>query len=153
MPKRILIVDDLEQIRRLIRAYLDEETEFLVCGKATDGLDAIDKAQNLKPDLIILDASMPRMNGIEGAPKLKKLLPETPIILFTFHENMMHGFAADEIGVEAVVTKDRGMFPLKESVKALLERRRLSVRQSNGPKKKELTATPGKYSRLQPNLR
>jgi DNA-binding NarL/FixJ family response regulator len=128
MPKRILIVDDLEQIRKLIRAYLDEETEFLVCGEATDGLDAIDKAQNLKPDLIILDASMPRMNGIEAAPKLKKLLPETPIILFTFHENMMHGFAADEIGVDAVVTKDRGMFPLKESVKALLQRRHLTAR-------------------------
>jgi DNA-binding NarL/FixJ family response regulator len=128
MPKRILIVDDLEQIRKLIRAYLDEETEFLVCGEATDGLDAIDKAQNLKPDLIILDASMPHMNGIEAAPKLKKLLPKTPIILFTFHESMMHGFDASEIGVDAVVTKDRGMFPLKESVKALLQRRHLTAR-------------------------
>jgi DNA-binding NarL/FixJ family response regulator len=60
--------------------------EFCVYGEAIDGFDAIDKAQNLKPDLIILDASMPRMNGIEAAPKLKKLLPETRIILFTFHE-------------------------------------------------------------------
>jgi DNA-binding NarL/FixJ family response regulator len=128
MPKRILIVDDLEQIRKLIRAYLDEETEFLVCGEASDGLDAIDKAQNLKPDLIILDASMPRMNGIEAAPQLKKLLPETAIILFTFHESMMHGFDAGDIGVDAVVTKDRGMFPLKESVKALLQRRHLTAR-------------------------
>ena len=75
-------------MRELIRAYLEEETDFRVCGEAIDGLDAIDKAQTLKPDLIILDASMPRMNGIEAAPKLKKLLPETPIILFTFHENM-----------------------------------------------------------------
>jgi len=73
---------------------------------------------------------MPRMNGIEAAPKLKKLLPETPIILFTFHESMMHSFAAVEVGVDAVVTKDRGMFPLKESVKALLQRRHLSVRQN-----------------------
>jgi len=53
-----------------------------------DGFEAIDKAQHLRPDLIILDASMPRMNGIEAAPKLKKLLPEIPIILFTFHESM-----------------------------------------------------------------
>ena len=118
MPKRILIVDDLEQIRKLIRAYLGEEAEFLVCGEATDGLDAIDKAQTLKPDLIILDASMPRMNGIEAAPKLKKLLPETPIILFTFHEDMMRGFDAREIGVDAVVPKDRGMSLLRESVKS-----------------------------------
>jgi len=120
VSKRILIVDDLPEMRELIRAYLEEETDFRVCGEAIDGLDAIDKAQTLKPDLIILDASMPRMNGIEAAPKLKKLLPETPIILFTFHESIMHGFDAVEVGVDAVVTKANGMFPLKESVKALL---------------------------------
>jgi DNA-binding NarL/FixJ family response regulator len=130
VTKRILIVDDLLQMRKLIRDYLEEEKEFRVCGEAIDGFDAIDKAQNLKPDLIILDASMPRMTGIEAAPKLKKLLPETPIILFTFHESMMQGFASGEVGVDAVVTKDRGMFPLKESVKALLQRRHLSVRQN-----------------------
>jgi DNA-binding NarL/FixJ family response regulator len=125
---RILIVDDLPQMRKLIRAYLEEEREFNVCSEAIDGLDAIDKAKTLKPDLIILDASMPRMNGIKAAPKLKELLPETRIILFTFHENMMRGLECGEIGVDAVVQKDRGLFPLKESVKALLERRHLSVR-------------------------
>jgi DNA-binding NarL/FixJ family response regulator len=123
VSKRILIVDDLEQMRKLIRGYLEEETEFRVCGEAVNGFDAIDKAQILKPDLIILDASMPRMSGIEAAPKLKKLFPETPIILFTFHESMMRGLDAREMGVDAVVTKDRGMFPLKESVKTLLQRR------------------------------
>jgi DNA-binding NarL/FixJ family response regulator len=132
---RILIVDDLPQIRKLIRDYLEEERDFRICGEAIDGFDAIDKARNLKPDLIILDASMPRMNGIEAAPKLKKLLPETPIILFTAHESMMHGFDAREMCVDAVVTKDRGMFPLKESVKALLQRRHLSVRQNDGDAK------------------
>lgn len=123
MPKRILIVDDLEQIRKLIRAYLEEESEFHVCGEAIDGFDAIDKAPSLEPDLIILDVSMPRMSGIDAAPKLKKLLPQTPIILFTFHESLMRGFDAREVGVDAVVAKDRGMSLLKESVKALLQRR------------------------------
>jgi len=60
------------------------------------------------------------MNGIEAAPKLKELLPETPIILFTFHEGLMRGFDACEVGVDVVVTKASEMFPLKESVKALL---------------------------------
>jgi DNA-binding NarL/FixJ family response regulator len=124
---RILIVDDLPEMRKLIRTDIEEETDFCVCGEAIDGLDAIDKAQDLKPDLIILDASMPRMNGIEAAPKLKKLLPQTPIILFTFHAGIMRGFDAREIGVDAVVTKANGMFPLKESVKALLQRRHLKV--------------------------
>jgi DNA-binding NarL/FixJ family response regulator len=125
---RILIVDDLPQMRKLMRAYLEEEREFSVCGEAIDGLDAIDKAQNLKPDLIILDASMPRLNGIKAAPKLKELLPETGIILFTFHENMMRGLDAREIGVDAVVQKDRGLFTLMESIKALLQRRNLTAR-------------------------
>jgi DNA-binding NarL/FixJ family response regulator len=133
--KRILIVDDLPQMRKLMRAYLEEETDTHVCGEAIDGFDAINKAQELKPDLIILDASMPRMTGIEAAPKLKKLLPETPIILFTFHEGMMRGFDARQIGVDAVVTKASGMFPLKERVEFLLQRRHLSVRQNDNDAK------------------
>jgi DNA-binding NarL/FixJ family response regulator len=133
--KRILIVDDLPQMRKLMRAYLEEETDTHVCGEAIDGFDAINKAQELKPDLIILDASMPRMTGMEAAPKLKKLLPETPIILFTFHEGMMRGFDARQIGVDAVVTKASGMFPLKERVEFLLQRRHLSVRQNDNDAK------------------
>ena len=144
---RILLVDDLPQMRKLLRDYLEEETNFRVCGEAIDGFDAIDKAQSLKPDLIILDASMPRMNGIEAAPKLKKILPQTPIILFTSHERMMHGFDAREIGVDAVMTKDRGLFPLKESVKALLERRHLTARQ-NDAKLKLLTARRNRTSKF-----
>ena len=123
VSKRILIADYLEQMRGLIRAYLDADPELRVCGEAIDGFDAIDKARNLKPDLIILEASMPRMSGIEAAPKLKKILPQTAIILFTSHESLMRGFDAREIGVDAVVAKDRGMPLLKESVKALLQRR------------------------------
>ena len=104
MPKR-LVVDDLAQIRKLIRDSLEAETEFRICGEATDGYDAIEKAQRLKPDLIILDVSTPRMSGIEAAPRLKQILSNTPIILFTFHENLMRGFDAVEVGVDVVVTK------------------------------------------------
>jgi len=55
-----------------------------VRGEAVDGYDAIEKARVLKPDLIVLDVSMPRMNGSEAAPRWKKMLPHTPMILFTF---------------------------------------------------------------------
>jgi YesN/AraC family two-component response regulator len=83
MGKRILIVDDHEHIRKIIRAFMESESGCVVCGEAVDGYDAIEKAQELKPDLIILDVSMPRMNGIEAAPRLKNMLPQTPIVLFT----------------------------------------------------------------------
>jgi DNA-binding NarL/FixJ family response regulator len=115
VSRRILIADFVAQMRGLMRAYLDADPELRVCGEAVDGFDASAKAQNLKPDLIILDASMPRVNGIEAAPKLTKLLPETPIILFTFHENMMHGFDASEIGVDAVVTERSRHVPVKRN--------------------------------------
>ena len=120
--KRILLADNLEQMRKLIRAYLEEGKDFRVCGEAIDGFDVIDKAQHLRPDLIILEVSMPRMSGLEAAQKLKKLLPQTPIIVFTSCESMMRCFDAREIGVDAVLPKDRGIFLLKETVKASLKR-------------------------------
>jgi DNA-binding NarL/FixJ family response regulator len=116
MPKRILLADDLEHIRNLVRSFLQEELGFQVCGEAVDGYDAIEKAQKLKPDLIILDVSMPRMSGIEAAPRLKTLLPQTPIILFTLHEGLTKDFDAREIGVDAVVAKDRGISSLADSI-------------------------------------
>ena|ERR1700682_6133920 len=121
MPKRILIVDDLEHLRKMVRDFLEEELGFHVCGEAIDGFDAIEKAKKLKPDLIVLDLSMPRMNGIQAAPRLKKILPETPIILFTMHGGLMKGLNAREIGVDAVVAKDRGMSSLGERVQSLLQ--------------------------------
>ena len=119
MPKCILIVDDHEYIRKLVRSFL-EESGFDVCGEAVDGHDAIEKAQELKPDLIILDLSMPRMGGIEAAPRLKKLLPQTPIVLFTSH-GALKGFDATAVGVDAVVAKDGGMPLLIGSLQNLLQ--------------------------------
>jgi len=117
-PKRVLIVDDIKEIRKLLRQFL-EEAEFIVCGEASDGRAAIEQAGALKPDLIILDASMPVMNGIQAAPKLKKLLPNTSIILFTAHEYMMQGINPVELGVDAVVTKERGMSALGDCITSL----------------------------------
>ena len=119
-PTRVLIVDDIAQIRKLLREFLEEEPEFVVCGEAVDGSDAIARARELKPDLIILDASMPVLNGIQAAPLLKKLRPSALIILFTAHELMMRGLQATEMGVDAVVAKDRGMAALGESINTLL---------------------------------
>jgi two-component system, chemotaxis family, chemotaxis protein CheY len=79
MPPNILVVDDNASIRYLIRSLL-ENTGYAVCGEAEDGADAIEKAKQLKPDLICLDLSMPRMNGAEAASVLKRLMPAVPII-------------------------------------------------------------------------
>jgi DNA-binding NarL/FixJ family response regulator len=119
-PTRALIVDDVAQIRKLLREFLEEKPEFVVCGEAVDGSDAIAQARELKPDLIILDASMPVLNGIQAAPLLKKLRPSTLIILFTGHESLTRGLHITEMCVDAVVAKDRGMAALGESINTLL---------------------------------
>jgi CheY-like chemotaxis protein len=80
--KYILLVDDSAVIRAATRHFLDSQPGFSVCGEAIDGLDALEKAQNLNPDLIILDLAMPRMNGLQAARKLRALMNNVPIILF-----------------------------------------------------------------------
>jgi DNA-binding NarL/FixJ family response regulator len=119
MSVRVLIVDHHEQIRRLVRAFLLSEFGFQICGEAVDGYEAIMKAQLLKPDLIVLEVAIPRLNGVEAAPKLRKLLPKTPIILFTLHGSLLEGCDTSEIGVDAVVAKENGMSALGDSVHTL----------------------------------
>src|SRR3984957_15946838 len=83
MPKSILIVDDSPQIRKLVRTYFDRETDFQICGEGIDGLDAIEKATELHPDLIILDESIPRMDGLKAARILRSMAIGAPIFFFT----------------------------------------------------------------------
>jgi NarL family two-component system response regulator LiaR len=119
MSIRVLIVDHHEQIRRLVRAFFLSESGFQICGEAVDGYEAIMKAQLLKPNLIVLEVAIPRLNGVEAAPKLRKLLPKTPIILFTLHGGLLKGCDISEIGVYAVVAKQDGMSSLGDSVHTL----------------------------------
>jgi DNA-binding NarL/FixJ family response regulator len=70
VTKYILLVDDSELIRLATRHFLESQTGFEVCGEAIDGIDALEKASHLNPDLIILDIAMPRMNGLQTAREL-----------------------------------------------------------------------------------
>jgi len=126
MSIRVLIVDHHEHIRGLVRAFFLSEFGFQICGEAVDGYEAIMKAQLLKPDLIVLEVAIPGLNGIETAPKLRKLLPKTPIILFTSHGSLLKGCDTHEIGVDAVVAKQDGMSALGDSVHTLFARRPLT---------------------------
>src|SRR6202030_2686004 len=116
MSIRVLIVDHHDQIRRLVRAFFLSEFGFQICGEAVDGYEAIMKAQLLKPELIVLEVPIPRLNGIEAAPKLRKLLPKTPIILFTLHGGLLCDIS--ETG-DAVVAKQDVMSSLGASVHTL----------------------------------
>jgi DNA-binding response OmpR family regulator len=84
------------------------------------GVVTIEIAQLLKPDLIVLEVAIPGLNGIEAAPKSRKILPKTPIILFSLQESLLKGCDTREIGVDMVVGKQDGMSALGDSVHTLL---------------------------------
>jgi two-component system chemotaxis response regulator CheY len=108
MPRSIFIVDDSSDIRAGIRRQL-EVSGFEVCGEAGDGIDALDKLSRLTPDLIILDMSMPRMNGVDAARQLKYMCPNVPVILYTAFADVFRRKQALPEGVSEVVAKGENL--------------------------------------------
>jgi len=114
--KTVLVVDDSPSIRHRL-CEICGAYDFEVCAEAANGLEAIQKARQWNPELIILDLKMPVMGGLEAAPQLKKILPDTRIILFTlFGENLSQA-ALHNAGVTMVVSKS-------ESLEALIKKAR-----------------------------
>lgn len=121
MPKkRVLLVDDNPVVRSLVRHLIELEPDFEISGEAENGRDAVEKAENLKPDLIILDLVMPVMTGLDAAPLLRKLLPDTRIILFTVQEGREVERLARAAGVHAVVSKNQAVSKLILQARSLL---------------------------------
>jgi two-component system chemotaxis response regulator CheY len=103
-PKCVLIVDDHSGIRQALRSlFVSKGLE--VCGEAVNGLDAIEKARNLKPDLILLDLSMPVMNGLEAARELTRIMPNVPLMMFTNHAGKIMEEEAHKAGIRMVISK------------------------------------------------
>jgi len=105
VTKYILLVDDSELIRLATRHFLESQTGFKVCGEALDGIDALEKASHLNPDLIILDIAIPRMNGLQTARELRARMQKMPIILFTWYADAVQPEDAEEAGITAVISK------------------------------------------------
>ena len=101
---RILVVDDSEISRRIIGTIL-RSRHWTVCGEAEDGKDGVKKFQELKPDVVLLDLSMPDMTGIEAAQQMSAADHTIPLILFTVLEVRGIGVAAHQAGIQAIVPK------------------------------------------------
>jgi CheY-like chemotaxis protein len=101
---RILVVDDSEISRRIIGTIL-RSRHWTICGEAEDGKDGIEKFQELKPDVVLLDLSMPDMTGIEAAQQMSASNPTIPLILFTILD--IEGLipAAHKAGIQAIIPK------------------------------------------------
>lgn len=102
--RRILVVDDHEAVRRGLRSAL-VSVGLEVCGEAVDGREAITKVMDLRPDLVILDVSMPHLGGLDAAREILRLLPSTKILIFTMHESSQIREEAARVGVHGVAVK------------------------------------------------
>src|SRR5712664_1638924 len=119
LRRRILISDDGDSVRNIIGLFL-EHAGFEVCGEAADGVEAIEQAKKLKPDLIVLDLVMPRMNGAEAASVLSQTMPAVPIVLLTLYQNVLGSALASAVGIRAVLDKTEGLDKLVACVRSLL---------------------------------
>jgi DNA-binding NarL/FixJ family response regulator len=117
---RILVADDHAAVRKGVCAILGTRLDIEVCGEATNGQEAIAQAHALKPDLIILDITMPVLNGLDAARVIRITLPDLPILLFTMHEGKHTIDDAKKIGIEGFVCKSEASATLLAAVDAVL---------------------------------
>ena len=105
MAVRIIIADDYEPVRRAIRTMLARHEDWEVCGEAADGVEAIELARQLRPDIILADISMPNMNGIEAGRAIRQQVPESDVIIVSQIDPVAVRQQAQEIGAAAWVSK------------------------------------------------
>ena len=118
--KSVLIVDDSAFVRQALCELFKQEADFEVCGEAENGKEAIEKAQELRPDLIVLDLSMPVMNGLDAARVLKRLMPTVPLIMYSAFGDKFAEHQARLIGISEVVSKSEHASVLIHKARGLL---------------------------------
>jgi DNA-binding NarL/FixJ family response regulator len=117
---RILVVDDFQNFRQFVVALLGKRPELQVVGEASDGPEAIQKAVELRPDLILLDIGLPSLNGIEVARQLRSLVPESKIIFLTLESSAAVVEEALSLGARGYVAKFKAQVDLFAAVEAAL---------------------------------
>lgn len=120
MPTRILIADDDPTIRMLLRRLLERQPDWQVCGDASNGVEAIEKVEQLDPDLVVMDLSMPVMTGLQAGPEIARAHPQLPMLLISVQEvSKQLACEALNAGYRGAVTKNSGTEVLR-GIEALL---------------------------------
>ena len=105
-PVRILVVDDSELMRRCLRTLLEQQDHWRVCSEAANGREAIEKARQSAPDVIVLDFQMPEMNGLDAAKEIRRDTPEVPILMVTLHMSPQLESQAKKVGIRGACDKN-----------------------------------------------
>jgi len=120
MAVRILVADDHEIVRQGIRTILRDHPEWEVCDEAVNGVDAVKKARELKPDLVIMDMTMPGMSGMEATREITKVDPAQKVLMFTMHESKSLSDAVLRAGASGYVFKSRAARDLILAIEIVL---------------------------------
>jgi len=120
---RILLADDFSAVRRGVRAILETRSDFKVVAEAENGQDALEQARRVSPDLAVVDISMPHMNGLELTREIRRILPDTEILILTQHNSQAMLKQALEAGARGYVVKSAVAADLISAVDAVLEHR------------------------------
>jgi DNA-binding NarL/FixJ family response regulator len=120
MMARILIADDHAMMRRGLRTVIESHDGWAVCGESTNGLEALEQTKELKPDLVVLDVSMPILNGLEVAHRVSRSMPEVKILLFTMHNSPQFAKDVTKTGAHGYVCKSSGEEVLTHAMESIL---------------------------------
>lgn len=118
---RVLVADDQPGIRKRVCLTLASIVTLEVCDEAADGQEAVEKAEESSPDLIILDVTMPVMNGLDAARKIRVFSPHTPILILTMHKSRQLMEEARKIGVRGYVVKADAAQSLSSAITAVMQ--------------------------------
>jgi len=116
---RILLADDHTIVRKGIRSLLDAEPSLEVVGEAESGREAVEKAELLRPDIVLMDHTMPLLNGLEALRQIKKQLPEIKVLILTMHTNEEYIFQFLQAGAEGYLVKQTAPTDLVEAIRAV----------------------------------
>lgn len=116
---RVVLADDHDLVRQGLRALFQRFPQWTVCGEAKNGKEAVDLVAELQPDLAVLDLTMPEMNGIQAAVRIRQVSPVTKIVMLSMHSSYYSAEEAYRAGVNAYVTKSEAATELMRTINAI----------------------------------
>jgi DNA-binding NarL/FixJ family response regulator len=119
----VLIVDDNYLVRAALRVLVEGSMSLEVCGEAADGTEAVERAKELRPSLVLMDLSMPNMNGVQAAWLIRQAVPRARIVLFSLYADSVGKTLATRAGVDLVVPKSEGAAGLMKALHPILANR------------------------------